>query len=81
MISYIQRVGIAFSILFNVLLGGKSNQTVSATMHERKRQGKIHICPIIDFLSFEEDHCLTAWVKWKIIHTAINKNTKSYKNF
>jgi hypothetical protein len=79
--SYFHRLGVAFSIFVNVLLGGKSNQTFSATQHERMRNRKWHLCWLINFISRNDEHCMESWVKWKIIHTAINKNTKSYKNF
>jgi hypothetical protein len=74
--SYLDRVGISISILVNVLFGGKSNQTISATQWQRNRDGKYNICWLIDRIFwFDSDHCMGAWVKWKIIHTAINKNT------
>lgn len=77
--NYFKRLGVAASIFFNVLLGGKSNSTISAGQYERKRQKKWNICWLIDlFFWYDEDHCLGSWVKWKIIHSAINKNT-SYK--
>ena len=47
---YLTRVGLAISVLINVLLGGRSNQTFSARNWERKRQGKWHMVPVIDCL-------------------------------
>ena len=78
---YVNRVLIQFSILINVLLGGKLNQTVSATQHQRRRDGKANIASIIDWIFFWDiEHCMEAWIKWKVIHTAINNNTKVYKD-
>ena len=78
---YLNRVCIQLSVLINVLFGGKLNQTVSATQHERRRNRKWHLCWLIDAVFFWEiEHCMEAWVKWKIIHTAINNNTKLYKD-
>lgn len=45
---YLTRVGLALSVLFNVLLGGPSNQTFSARNWAWKREGKWHIVPVID---------------------------------
>ena len=71
---YFSRVFTAISILVNVILGGKSNQTVSAGQYERKRQGKINAVILIDALFFmEKNHCLEAWVKWEIISYAIKR--------
>lgn len=60
---YLKRVGVAFSVLLNVLLGGGSNQTFSARNHSWKRQGKFNLSRPIDFL-FGKDHCLMSWVYW-----------------
>ena len=74
---YIQRVTTAGSILINVIFGGRSNQTFSATQYQRKKDGKANIVWLIDkFFWWEADHCLGAWVKWKIIHTAIRHYDK-----
>jgi len=68
MIEYLKRVGIALSVLFNVLLGGYSNQSFSARNYEWKKQGKRNLVPVIDFVAkkvFKDDsHCLSAWVYW-----------------
>jgi len=81
MIKYISRVSIQASILLNVLFGGKLNQTVSATQHQRKRDGKINFAWLIDSIFFwDTEHCMEAWIKWKIIHNAINSHTKVYRN-
>lgn len=73
---YVNRVCIQVSILLNVLFGGKLNQTISATQHQRKRDGKANIASLIDsFFFWEVEHCMEAWLKWKMIHMAINKST------
>ena len=78
---YLKRVSIQLSILINVLCGGKLNQTVSATQHQRRRDGKANIASIIDWIFFWDiEHCMEAWVKWRIIHNAINTSTKVYKD-
>ena len=70
---YIKRVSISTSILLNVLTGGKSNQTLSAQQHQRKRDKKWNICFIIDKIFwYEPEHCMDAWVKWRLIHKALN---------
>jgi len=64
---YIGRVGIALSVLFNVLTGGESNQTFSARNHEWKRQGRKNIVPIIDFIfKWHPEHCLQSWAYWRL---------------
>lgn len=74
MSTYANRVATSFSILLNSILGGKHNQTLSATQYNRKREGKFNICWLIDKIFFlEEDHCQESWIKWIIIHEAINK--------
>lgn len=73
MSDYFRRVAISFSILLNTLFGGRSNQTISATQYERKRQGLWNLCDVIDRIFYkEDDHCKQAWIKWKIIHSSIN---------
>jgi hypothetical protein len=80
--SYINRVCVSFSILLNTIFGGKSNQTLSATQYERKRKGLWNVCWLIDKLFFwDPDHCENAWVKWKIIHGAINHYECIGENF
>lgn len=59
--------------MLNVLLGGSMNQTLSATQHQRKRDKKINFVWLIDIMFFwERGHCEDAWIKWQIIHKAIN---------
>ena len=68
MIEYLKRVGTALSVLFNVLLGGYSNQSFSARNYEWKKQGKRNLVPVIDFIAKkvfkDKDHCLSAWAYW-----------------
>jgi len=62
---YIERVGIALSVLFNVLLGGYSNQTFSARNYGWKREGKPNLVWLIDTIFwFDPNHCLDAWTYW-----------------
>lgn len=62
---YLERVGIALSVLINVVLGGKSNQTFSARNYGWKKQNKFNIVWLIDFLIFwDRDHCLHSWLYW-----------------
>lgn len=53
---YFRRVGIALSILLNVILGGSPYQTLSARNYERKRAGKWHLVPVIDFIFYYCGH-------------------------
>lgn len=70
---YISRVSIQFSCLLNALLGGSLNQTLSAQQWQRRYDGKIHLCALIDAIFWwERNHCFEAWIKWRIIHEAIN---------
>lgn len=64
---YIERVGIALSVLLNVLLGGYSNQTFSARNYGWKREGKPNLVWLIDTIFwFDPNHCLDAWTYWII---------------
>ena len=45
---YLGRLGIALSVLFNVLLGGPNNQTFSARNWARKRKNKLNLVWLID---------------------------------
>lgn len=64
-VRYFSRVGTAVSVLLNVLLGGPSNQTLSARNYELKRNGKPNIVWLIDFLFFwDKDHCMNSWLYW-----------------
>lgn len=62
---YLTRVGVALSVLLNVILGGASNQTFSARNYQWKRDSKPNIVWLIDkFIG--EDHCSNCWVYWKV---------------
>ena len=61
---YLKRVGIALSVLLNVILGGYSNQTFSARNHVWKRAGRPSLAKHIDFV-LGKDHCLMSWVYWE----------------
>jgi len=63
--SYFFRVGIALSMLFNVLSGGAIGQTFSARQHEAKRAGKRNLSLFIDAFC-GEDHCMRCWAYWKV---------------
>lgn len=64
---YFIRIGIALSVLFNVILGGSSNQTFSARNWQWKREGRRNLTSCIDKLFFfDPDHCLECWVHWKV---------------
>lgn len=68
-VKYVERIGIALSVLFNVILGGHSNQTFSARNYGWKREGKFNLVRVIDAIYFrEENHCLTSWSYWCIRH-------------
>lgn len=66
--SYLKKLGIAISVLFNVILGGASNQSFSARNYDRKRAGKVNLVFVIDFIALsifnDKNHCLDAWVYW-----------------
>lgn len=63
--AYLKRVGIALSVLLNVVLGGRSNQTFSARNHHWKRKGKPNLAWLIDFV-FGKGHCLVSWTYWRV---------------
>lgn len=63
-VRYFSRVGIALSVLLNVILGGSSNQTFSARNYALKRAGKPNLVGFLDALSGEKDHCMTSWAYW-----------------
>ena len=65
MIKYLHRVGIALSILINVILGGASNQTFSARNWQWKKDKRFNLVCAID-LVLGEDHCVGCWVNWQI---------------
>jgi hypothetical protein len=65
---YLRRVLTAFSVLLNVLCGGQSGQTISASNWARKKKCKFNIVWLLDliFLPLETDHCAHAWVLWEV---------------
>lgn len=66
-LKYFQRIGIAISVLFNVILGGYSNQSFSARNYGWQREGKPNLVWLIDMLFwFDSHHCLNAWSYWII---------------
>ena len=65
MIQYLTRVGVALSVLFNVLTGGRCNQTFSARNWHWKKNNKPNIVWLIDFL-LGKGHCSECWVYWKV---------------
>lgn len=64
MIKYLERVGIAVSVLLNVVSGGASNQTFSARNWQWKKEGRWNIVWLID-LVLGKGHCVQCWVWWK----------------
>ena len=68
-LKYFERLGIASSVLLNVILGGPSNQTFSARNWEWKVKGYPNLVWLIDFLAlwFEKDHCKTSWEFWSTV--------------
>lgn len=73
MLSYLYRVGIATSVLLNVILMGHSNQTFSARNYGWKREGKPNVVWFIDRLS-RIDHCRMSWVYWITAKRKVNMN-------
>ena len=64
-LNIVKRIGIALSVLLNVLLGGHSNQTFSARNYGWKREGKPNLVWLIDTIFwFDLNHCLDAWTYW-----------------
>ena len=76
-IKYFERLGIAISVLFNVILGGPSNQTFSARNYAWKRDGKPNIVWFIDTIFFwEPDHSLLSWLFWIVRKDVIHEMSK-----
>jgi len=80
--NYLKRIGIALSVLFNVITFGPSNQTFSARNYGWKREGKLNFVPIIDFVARyvfrEHHHCQLSWVYWRVRKDVVyEKQTKS----
>ena len=64
-VTYLVRILIALSVLLNVILGGRLNQTFSARNWEWKRNEKINIVRLLDTL-LGDGHCSRAWAYWKV---------------
>ena len=81
MIKYCERLGIALSVLFNVILGGPSNQTFSARNYAWKKAGKPNIVWLIDAIFFwEPDHSLLSWLFWIVRKDVIHEMSKENTN-
>ena len=63
---YCYKLAIATSIFFNVLIGGRNNQTFSARNYQRKLDSEKNLCHGIDYI-LGDDHCLECWQRWCII--------------
>jgi hypothetical protein len=75
---YSHRLRIAISILFNVILGGKSNQTFSARNWAWAREGKPNLVWLIDRIFWlDPDHCFKEWMFWN----ELQKHYNDYKFF
>ena len=61
---YALRIGIAISVLINVITGGELHQSFSARNHEWKRKGKMNVTWLIDLLFLDNMHCLESWTYW-----------------
>jgi len=64
LLEYLQRIGIALSVLLNVTLGGQSNQTFSARNWGWKKNNRPNLVFLIDLL-FGKGHCVVSWVYWR----------------
>lgn len=75
---YLERVLIALSVLVNVVLFGKSNQTFSARNYQRQRDKKLNIVWLIDLIFwYDPNHCMMAWLYWNT-HKNIRKTKNNY---
>jgi hypothetical protein len=86
---YFERVGISLSVLFNVLIGGPSNQTFSARNYDWKKNNKPNLVWLIDSIFYKDSsHCLHCWTYWylrqkiesKTDNTDNTDNPVDYKN-
>lgn len=77
LVTYIARVSIQISILFNVVTGGSTNQTFSARNYEWKRKNLPNLVSIIDAIFFwQPNHCMICWTYW----VTLNSNYDKMKN-
>lgn len=75
---YIERIAVALSVLLNVILGGSSNQTLSARQYQRKRDRKLNLVWLIDTIFFfDQDHCMMSWLFWNT-HINVRKAKNNY---
>jgi hypothetical protein len=78
MFNYLARIGISISVLFNVVLGGHSNQTFSARNYEWKRSGKWNLVWLIDRIWFlDSNHCLHSWSYWIVRYNLTEDHVKT----
>lgn len=81
---YFSRLGTAISVLLNVLIGGNSNQTLSARNYERMRNGQVNFVWLIDKIFwFDPMHCLMSWCYWKVRKDVIHDEAieEKFKNY
>lgn len=64
-VTYLVRILIALSVLLNVTLGGRLNQTFSARNWDWKRNNKPNVVRLLDAL-LGDGHCSRAWAYWKV---------------
>ena len=64
-VTYLVRILIAMSVLTNVILGGRLNQTFSARNWDWKRNNKPNVVRLLDTL-LGDGHCSRAWAYWKV---------------
>ena len=77
-VKYVARIGIAVSVLINVILGGASNQTFSARNWSLKRKGKPNLVWLIDTLTRDNTHCLESWTYWRVRKYVIHELDREY---
>ena len=63
LVTYLLRVVTAMSVLLNVILGGKLNQTFSARNWDWKKNNKPNMSRLIDAL-LGKGHCSRSWSYW-----------------
>lgn len=89
---YLSRIGIALSVLLNVILGGYSNQTFSARNYAWQKRGCYNLVWVIDSIYYywlwvlniacsspkldPLDHCMRAWVYWRVRKDVIHGHSK-----